>query len=280
MASPIAVVAMAGTSEDRPPAIRILAALLGGTPEASLLRHAISPPTTAHMVHTRAGVVASLHDDSFDVVVFPVQGRDGLATAPLVAMSLRQRPSRPVLLLCAAPPSRSGALLAAARAGAHVLVAPSAVDVSSALSRATRLSARDALPDCEALASVEPPMLRQLLCAASKTVVENGHVRAFAQHLHVSTRTLSRYTEHAGLAPPRALLSAARVLWACAFMETSRADASAVAHKTGFGNLNALTLAIRRHLLHLAGESPAIRLPPYRDALRQVVGSLGGRLAS
>jgi AraC-like DNA-binding protein len=271
---------MVGTREARsqPPAIHILAALLDGTPEAILLRKAVSPPATLHVINTRAGVLAALHGHSFDVVVFPMLGQDRLPTSPLIRMSLQHRPSRTVLLLCAAPPPRSSALLAASRAGAHVLVAPSVVDVSSALSRATRLSARDALPDCETLALVEPPILRQLLCAASKTVAENGHVGAFARHLHVSTRTLGRYTERAGLASPHALLSAARVLWACAFMESSREDARAVALQTGFGDLHALLLAMRRHLKQLSPNGSTVRLPTYRDALRPVVGSLGGRL--
>jgi transcriptional regulator GlxA family with amidase domain len=133
--------------------------------------------------------------------------------------------------------------------------------------------------DCETLSSVEPPILRQLMCAASLTVVANGHVRALARHLHVSTRTLSRYTERAGIAPPRALLSAARVLWACAFMEACRDDATAVAHKTEFGTVHALTLATRRHLL-TSPDASSLRLPGYSDALRHVVASLGGRLAS
>lgn len=267
-------------SEGRPSAIRVLAALLGDTPETAVLHRAVRPPALLSVVETRAGVLAALHEQTHDVIVFPVQDQDRLPTAPLIRMCLRQQPGSTVLVLCAAPPSRSGALLAAARAGAQVLVTPTAVDISSALTRATRCSAHDVVPDCGELASVQPPILRQLLCAAAKTVVVDGRVRTLAQQLHVSTRTLSRYTQRAGFGSPRALLSAARLLWACAFMESSRCDVNAVARKTGFKDVRSLTHATRRYMVSLSPSSSAARLPTYRDALRQIVGSLGGRLAS
>ena len=272
-------VALIGRAGDRDPhAIRVLGALLGQTPEAVLLRQAVHPPAVLRVADDRAEVLTKLRNARYDVIVFGIQDPDHLPTTPLIARCVQQQPGSAVLLLCATPPARTGALLAASRAGARVLVAPSAVDVTSVLVRAARLSSHDLVPDCTALESVQPPMLRELLCAASKTVADDGRVHTLAQHLRVSPRTLSRHTQIASLAPPRAFLSAARLLWACAFMESSRYDLSAVARTTGFADLRALVVATRRHLPPASGASSIVRLPAYHDALRHVVGSLGGRL--
>ncbi len=274
----VALVGRAGDRDAR--ATRVLSALLGETPEAALLRQAVRPPTVLLVATTRVDVLTALRVARYDVIVFGIQDDDGLPTAPLVSRCVQQQPGSAVLLLCASPPPGTGALLAASRAGARVLVAPTAVDVASAIARAARISAHDLVPDCDTLESVQPPMLGQLLCAASKTVADDGRVHTLAQHLGVSARTLSRHTQLASLAPPRAFLSAARLLWACAVMESSRYDLGAVARTTGFADLRALVLATRRHLPPLSGASSMVRLPTYREALGHVVSSLGGRLAS
>ena len=268
-------------ADDRDPrAIRVLSALPGGTSEAALLRQAVRPPAVLQFATTRAAVVIALRTSKHDVIVFGIQDHDGLPTAPLISRYVRQLPGSTVLLLCTSPPPRSGALLAASRVGARVLVAPTAVDVASTIAQAARLSAHDLVPDCEPLASVQPPVLRELLCAASMTVADDGRVQTLARYLRVSPRTLSRHTQVASLAPPRAFLSAARLLWACAFMESSRFDLTAIARATGFADLRALVLASRRHLPPLSGAPSAARLPTYHEALRHVVHSLGGQLAS
>jgi AraC-like DNA-binding protein len=272
----MALAGRAGDADAR--LIHVLSALLGESPEAALLEEAVRPPAILHVAATRTGVLTALRAARHDVIVFGIQDHDGLPTAPLIVRCVRQQPGSTILLLCASPPPRTGALLAASRAGARVLVAPTAVDVASAVARAAQLSPHD-LPDCDRLASVQPPMLRQLLWAASKAVAEDGRVHTLAEHLRVSPRTLSRHTQLAHLAPPRAFLSAARLLWACAFMESSRGDLSAVARTTGFADLRALVIATRRHLPALSSASSMVRLPTYRDALGHVVSSLGGRLA-
>jgi hypothetical protein len=275
----VALTGRAGEHDAR--VIRVLSALLGMTSEAALLRQAVRPPAILQVAPTRTDVLTALRTARHDVIVFGLEDHDGLPTAPLITRCVRQQPGSAILLLCASPPPRTGALLAASRAGARVLVAPTVVDVASAVARATRLSAHDLVPDCDALAPVEPPMLRELLCAASRTVAQNGAgVHTLARYLRVSPRTLSRHTQLASLAPPRAFLSAARLLWACAFMESSRYDLGAVARTTGFADLRALVLATRRHLPPLSGTSSRAHLPTYHEALQHVVGSLGGRLVS
>lgn len=278
---PGGAVTLIGRAGDRDAgAICVLSALLGETPEAVLLRQAVRPHTVLQVATTRADVLIALRTARHDVIVFGIQDHDGLPTAPLVSRCVQQQPGSTILLLCASPPPRTGALLAASRAGARVLVAPTVVDIASAIARSTRLTAHDLVPDCDTLASVEPPILRQMLCAASKSVAEDGRVHTLAQHLRVSPRTLRRHTQLASLAQPRAFLSAARLLWACAFMESSRCDLSAVARTTGFPDLRALLVATRRHLSQHSRTSSMVLLPTYHEALPHVVGSLGGRLTS
>jgi AraC-like DNA-binding protein len=274
----VALAGRAGAADAR--VIRVLSALLGESPEAALLEEAARPPAIIQVAATRTAVRTALRAARHDVIVFGTLDHDGLPTAPLIGRCVRQQPGSTILLLCASPPPRTGALIAASRAGARVLVSPTVVDVASAIARATRLPAYDLVLDCDTLASVQPPMLRELLCAASRTVVEDGRVDTLARHLRVSPRSLSRHTQLAGFAPPRAFLSAARLLWACACMESARYDLSAVARTTGFADLHALVLATRRHLPPLSGTTSLVRLPTYREALGHVVSSLGGRLGS
>jgi AraC-like DNA-binding protein len=262
----------------RPRILRVLGALLGESPEASLLRHAVRPPMLLTRVEDRLRILEAVREDAPDVVVFAAHGSDRLPTAPLIDLCARARCDIQIVLLCAAPPPRSHAIIAAARVGARILVAPTANEITSVLTRMVRPSVLEWALNCEALAEVQPAMLRDLLCAAAKTVSEDGRVETLARHLRVSTRTLSRYSTQARLAPPRALLSVARLLWACALMESSRGDVRAVARATGFRDPQALMLARLRHLTSLAGHSSALRLPPYRDALRHAVGSIGGHL--
>jgi AraC-like DNA-binding protein len=266
-------------SDEQRHGLRVLGVLLGTTPEAKLLRQAIRPPTLLWNVEDRLRVLAALREIAPDVVVFGMQDRAQLPTAPLVSQCVRVRPGCRIVLLCAAPPRRSGAILAASRAGARVLVAPTPNELSSLFQRIARSLVSEPVLDCEALTPVQPPMLRRLLCAAAKTVAGDGGVGTLARNLRVSTRTLSRYTRHASLLPPHALLGAVRVLWACALMESAGRDLGAVARATGFAGPAAMRVAVRRYLAPIVTDDATTPLPTYHDALRQVVDALGGRLS-
>jgi AraC-like DNA-binding protein len=279
-ASAVSVVNMDERNDDEPHGLRVLGVLLGTSPEARLLRQAIRPPMLLGSVEDRLRVLPALRELSPDVIVFGMQDRYQLPTAPLVGQCARERPGSRIVVICAAPPRRSGAILAASRAGARVLVAPTPNELSALLERAARSLVTEPLLDCEALTPVQPPMLRQLLCAAAKTVAGDGGVATLARNLRVSTRTLSRHTRHASLVPPKALLSAVRLLWACALMESAGRDLGSVARATGFAGTDAMRIAIRRYLDPIVTDESATPLPSYRDALQQVVGVLGGHLTA
>ena len=272
------MVIMADPNNREPRVVRVLGALLGESPEASLLRRAIRPPAVLRRVENRLHTLAAVREYTSDVIVFGVQDADRLPTAPLIELCARERSDSRLVLLCAAPPRRSQAILAAARVGARVLVTPTTDEITSVITRMARPSALELGLDCEALAAVQPPMLRKMLCAAAKTVAEDGRVDTLARHLQVSTRTLSRYSHHGFRATPRALLSAARLLWACALMESATRDMRRVAHRTGFGGQQALLVEMHRYLTPFSRERHSSSLPCYREALEQVVTALDGHL--
>jgi AraC-like DNA-binding protein len=273
-------VTIAAGSNRKPRALSVLGALLGESPEAALLQEAIRPPTLFRSVEDRFRVLAAVREHAPDVVVFAVQDRQRLPTAPLIGQCVRERPGSRIVLLCLAPPPRGGALLAAARAGARVLVAPTSHELESILARVTRSLATEVALDCDTLTAVQPPALRELLCAAARTVADDGRVSTLARHLRVSTRTLSRHTRHTSFVSPRTVLSATRLLWACALMESARRDVGAVARTAGFAGPNAIFAATRRYLGPHHVDAAATSLPDYRDALRYIVDALGGHLST
>jgi AraC-like DNA-binding protein len=267
-------------SDHAPRALRVLGALLGASPEASLLRQAVRPPAELRHVEDRLRIVATVREHAPDVIVFAAQDSAGLPTAPLIDQCTRERSDTRIILLCASPPPRGQSILAAARAGARVLVAPMAENIAAVLWRMAQSSGLELALDCSALSTVEPIMLRQLLCAAAKTVASDGRVETLAQQLGVSTRTLSRHSQRASVVPPRSLLSATRLLWACALMELARRDLRALARITGFSGPHALLTAQKRYLYPFGVPSRGTSLPGYREALKCIVTALGGHLAS
>ena len=267
-------------ADREPRALRVLGALLGDSAEEVLLRQAIRPPIAFRRVENRLRVLEAVREHAPDVVVFAVQDRNRLPTAPLISECARVRPGIRIVLLCAAPPPRGGVILAAARAGARVLVAPTPNELASLLERIARSLASERALDCDTLAAVQPPMLRQLLCAAAETVAGDGRVDTLAQHLRVSTRTLSRYTSRMSHVPPRTVISVARLLWACALMESARRDVISVASATGFAGPKAMLVATRRYLAPLSTDLRTASLPGYSDALQYIVGALRGHLAT
>jgi len=268
-----------GTASGRDDAIRVLGVLLGELPEAALLERAICEPL--HLVHepSRSAVLARLRAGEYGLAVFPIIDRSGLPTSPLIDQCMQEHADLALIAICCTPPQRAGPLLAAARAGARVVVAPSAPELTALLRESARPPAQRVVPTRASLQGIEPGFLREALGVAAQVVVEGGHVAAFAAALNVSTRTLTRQLHNAGLAPPRALLAAARLLWACAVRESARSeDATTVARLSGFADANRLLSAARKYAVPVVGEGKHPRLPRYDDVLAAVVKALGGHI--
>jgi hypothetical protein len=259
--------------------IHVLGALLDAVPEASLLTHASAG--TLQIVHepSRVAVLTRLRTGDYDAVVFPVFDGSGLPTAPLIQQCAHENADLTLLAICCEPPEGTGALLAAARAGARVVVAPSAPELSALLCDAARRSVHRPDFTGERFHGVVPGMLRDVLAAAAEVVLDGGHVSALASRLNVSPRTLVRHLHTAGLPSARTLLGAARVLWACAVMESAPGhDVALTARLCGFGTTSRMIRTARRYAVTVGGRAAHPTFPSYGDAVAAVVGAVGGRV--
>jgi len=259
--------------------IHVLGALLDAVPEASLLTHASAEALQIVHEPSRIAVLTRLRADAYDAVVFPVFDGSGLPTAPLIQQCAHENADLPLLAICCEPPEGTTALLAAARAGARVVVAPSPLELSALLRDTARRSAPRPDFTHQRFHGVAPPMLRDVLTVATDVVVEGGHVTALASRLNVSPRTLVRHLRTAGLPSARTLLGAARVLWACATMESAPGrDIAGTARLCGFGATSRMIRAARQYAVLVGGSAVHPIFPSWSDALAAVVGAVGGRL--
>jgi len=255
---------------------RVLAALLEDMPEAALLAEAAGDALQLTHEPSRLAVLSRLRMGAFDAVVFPVVDGQGLPTAPLIEQCAVEHSRTALFAICCTPPRRANALLAAARAGARVVVSPSASELAVLLGDSPSPNAGQDVTR-RTLQSVEPPFLRDILASATRTVVANGHVDSFAASLDVSVRTLGRQLRRAGLPSPRAVLGVARLLLACAATEPPPDGEGSASPR--------LAAADPRHLKRIArqyavpyGEGRPPRLPRFNEALAAVVRRLGGQL--
>jgi len=260
--------------------IHVLGALLDAVPEASLLTHASAEALQIVHEPSRVAVLTRLRTGDYDAVVFPVFDGSGLPTAPLIQQCAHENADLTLLAICCEPPEGTGALLAAARAGARVVVAPSAPELSALLCGTARRNVQRPDFTHERFRDVEPAMLRDVLTAAAEVVVEGRHVGELASRLNVSPRTLVRHLHSAGLPSARTLLGAARVLWACAIAESAPGrDIAVTARLCGFGTTSRMIRLARQYAVLAGGSAAHPSFPSYDSALAAVVDVVGGRLA-
>jgi len=258
--------------------IHVLGALLDEMPEATLLGGASTETLRVTHEPSRLAVLARLRSGHYDAVVFPVLDGRGLPTAPLIHQCALEHAGLALIAICYAPPARASALLAAARAGARVIVPPSVTELTSLLRDLSRQAVERVVVARGSLQGVEPPFLRDVLVVATETAGVNGRVATFAAALNVSTRTLSRQLRQAGLPSPRALLAAARLLVACAELDSFPGrDAAASARLSGV-RARRLMRTARQYAVLVAGDHVHPSFPHFGDALAAVVTTLGGHL--
>ena len=259
--------------------VHVLGALLEEMPEASLLMRATADALQVVHEPSRLAVLARVRSGDYDAVVFPIFDGRGLPTAPLIEQCAHAHADLALFAICCAPPARAGALLAAARAGARVVVAPSVPELGALLGEISRRAVRRAELTRERLDAIEPDALRDVLTIAFEVVVDGGDVSTFARRLNVSSRTLSRRLHNAGLPSSRSLLAAVRLLWVCAALEAAPGrDAAATARRCGFGNVLRLMRVARQFAVPVGGDAGRPSLPRFDDALAAVVAALGGHV--
>lgn len=83
-----------------------------------------------------------------------------------------------------------------------------------------------------------------ILLAAAEVATEDGSAHALARTLHVSRRTMTRWSSRAALPPPRRLLVWMRLLLAAELLDDWRRKVYHVAHAVGYASDNNLRTAL------------------------------------
>lgn len=122
---------------------------------------------------------------------------------------------------------------------------------------ASRLHGARGRPMRSLLEEVLPPATsgraRVIIEAAADVVATGGHGRDLAAALGLSRRTLLRWSQRAGIPPPRQLLAWMRVLLACALLDDPGRRVQGVAAAAGYASDSGL----RRVTQNLLAASPS-----------------------
>jgi AraC-like DNA-binding protein len=97
-----------------------------------------------------------------------------------------------------------------------------------------------------------PPLLsgrtRMLMMTAAEVVSVGGKARELARRLHLSERTVLRWSERGGLPPPRRLLAWMRILLAASLLDDPGRTVLSVAHACGYSSDSSLRRAMQDFL--------------------------------
>ncbi len=89
---------------------------------------------------------------------------------------------------------------------------------------------------------------RTLLMAAAEVVSTGGRGKDLARSLHLSERTVLRWTERAGLPPPRRLMAWMRILLAASLLDDPGRTVLSVAYACGYSSDSSLRRAMQDFL--------------------------------
>jgi AraC-like DNA-binding protein len=89
---------------------------------------------------------------------------------------------------------------------------------------------------------------RAIIDAAADVVMMGEHGRDLAETLNLSRRTLLRWSERAGLPPPRRLLAWMRILLACELLDDPGRSVLSVAHSAGYASDSGLRRITQKFL--------------------------------
>lgn len=182
---------------------------------------------------------------------------DGDAAGPSPALRglLEGYPSMPIVVAMALAPERHEDLRTLGRWGVVQVVTLGHDDTVHAIAR--RLRGARGRPMRALLEQVLPPetsgRARAIIDCAADVVTVGGHGSDLADALGLSRRTLLRWSERAGLPPPRRLLAWMRILLACELLDDPERTVLSVARGAGYASDSGL----RRITQKFLGASPS-----------------------
>lgn len=186
------------------------------------------------------------------VVVDPYEElvRDGAQLSPDLRALLWEFPSATVVAAMEIRPGRSHDLRTLGEWGVTDVISLEEDDTLEAISR--RLRAAQGRPLQSLLDRSLPPTMtsraRSLLMTAAEVVSMGGRGRDLARTLHLSERTVLRWSERAGLPPPRRLMAWMRILLAASLLDDPGRTVLSVAYACGYASDSSLRRAMQDFL--------------------------------
>lgn len=180
----------------------------------------------------------------------PASSSDGLQLAAELRALLWEFPSATVLAAMEIRPGLSHDLRTLGEWGVSDIISIDEDDTQEAIAR--RLCAAQGRPLQHLLQSCLPPSVsgraRTLLITAAEVVSVGGRGRDLARALHLSERTVLRWSERAGLPPPRRLMAWMRILLAASLLDDPGRTVLSVAYACGYASDSSLRRAMQDFL--------------------------------
>ncbi|HEV7586708.1 MAG TPA: helix-turn-helix domain-containing protein [Longimicrobium sp.] len=175
---------------------------------------------------------------------------DGLQLSPQLRALLWEFPSATVLAAMELRPGRSHDVRTLGEWGVTDIISIGEEDTHEAMSR--RLRGAQGRPLQNLLQRCLPSSMsgraRTLLMAAAEVVSMGGRGRDLARSLHLSERTVLRWSERSGLPPPRRLMAWMRILLAASLLDDPGRTVLSVAFACGYSSDSSLRRAMQDFL--------------------------------
>jgi AraC-like DNA-binding protein len=175
---------------------------------------------------------------------------DVLQLSPQLRALLWEFPSATVLAAMELRPGRSHDVRTLGEWGVTDIISIGEEDTHEAISR--RLRGAQGRPLQNLLQRCLPSSMsgrtRTLLMAAAEVVSMGGRGRDLARSLHLSERTVLRWSERSGLPPPRRLMAWMRILLAASLLDDPGRTVLSVAYACGYSSDSSLRRAMQDFL--------------------------------
>jgi hypothetical protein len=253
-----------GPFEPRRP--RVLVALWAGGAEQFPEDH-LGDVLECHRVEDRRRVFERLHEVRADVLLLPPLDAAGVLTAPLVGRCALEAPATLCVVACAACHGAGQAILAAARAGAAIVLGGG---WWSELRGHLRLNGTGIVEPLvtpatagaciQLMQPAAPAAQHRVLLQCIVEAPRRLSVSSLAATLNVSRRTLVRYSTQRGWPPPRELIVWGRLLHLALSGAAPHSKVSSSVRESGFRSSGEAWSALRAFCDPLPAEpSPSVR---------------------
>jgi AraC-like DNA-binding protein len=181
---------------------------------------------------------------------YDVRGREGPQLSPELRALLWEFPSATVVAALEVRPGCSHDLRTLGEWGVTDVIAINEDDTGEAIARRLRAAQGRPLQNLlnRSLPHTVSGRARTLLMAAAEVVSAGGKGRDLARALHLSERSVLRWSERAGLPPPRRMMAWMRILLAASLLDDPGRTVLSVACACGYASDSSLRRAMQDFL--------------------------------